>query len=292
MGVIMCSKVCNGGREGIPSHQFTETWHSSEGEIDDEEVVESFSFSKSKSLPGDLDKKLNKMVSTPRAKTERMSRVSGYSLTERLKERSRSSVVSREGEACAKKYSKMVRDDTLKHINHSLNVADSIVQKTANINDELGRQERVLRTVEADMSDIEFDTDVTSHTLKGMTSLKAKIASKISRKKPKRKSKEKKINIDLFNGQPGLLAFSRMVNNCESDSLTGTESSGYDPDEQIKAGLGQLNKTLDIIKSQQFDTAWALDRQEGRFSVLEDKMDTSREKITCQSQLMKKIMSK
>jgi hypothetical protein len=190
----------------------------------------------------------------------------------------------------------MVRGDTLKHINYILNVADSIIQKTAHINDELGSQERVLCTVEDDMSAIEYDTDVTSHTLKGMTSLKAKIACKISRKKPKRKLKDSgKINTALLNGQSGLAAFSSMVK-CELlDSPTASESSEssvYSPAEQIKAGLRQLNNTLDVIKTQQLDTAWALDRQEGRFSLLKDKLDTNRAKINRQSQLMKKIVSK
>jgi len=286
----MCSQVDNRQGTNIFSSQFIEHWHASEEE-DEEEAVSYPKVRKTKSVPPNVNGDSVKIPPMARANTERVSRISGYSLAERMKDlqRRRSSVVSREGELLAKQYSNMVRNDTLKHLNNTVRVADSIVQKGANINDELGRQERFLCTVDNDMSTIDYDTDLTARTLKGMTSLRGKISSTISKRKSKRKLN--KLNFDLMAGE-GLCALSRISTTESLYSPTVTESSVYTPEQQIKTGLGQLNNALDVIKVQQLDTAWALQRQEGFLSVFEGKLDTTHEKINHQNSLMKNIMNK
>jgi len=274
------------------SSQFKEQWHPSEGE-DEEDNVETVSYTryrKSVSMPLDLNKDPMEKAILRRAQTERTSRVKGYSLTERLKERRYSSLVSGEGELLAQKYSNVVRNETLEQINKTVCVADSIVQKGANINKELGRQERVLYKIDNDMSTIEYDTDLTSNTLKGMTSMRGKMVSKLSRKKPKREAKVvNEINLDSLNGQSGLCGISRMAS---GKSMTATETFGNTQDDQIKAGFGKLHNALDLIKVQQLETAWTLERHEERFGMFDNNLNTTQEKIRRQSVQMNKIMDK
>jgi len=287
----MCSQADNSQGNNMFSSQFIEHWHASEEE-DEEEAVSYPRVRKTKSVPPNVNGDSIKKPPMARAKTERVSRISGYSLTERMKDlqRRRSCVVSREGELLAKQYSKVVRNDTLKHVNNAVRFADSIVQKGANINDELSRQERFLCKVDNEMSTIDYDTDLTARALKGMTSLTGKISSTISKRKSKRKLN--KLNFDLMAGESGLCALSR-INTTESlYSPTVTESSVCTPEQQIKTGLGQLNNALDVIKVQQLDTAWALQRHEGLLGGFEGKLDTTHEKINHQNTLMKKIMNK
>jgi len=288
----MCSQVCTRTGSNVHSHQFTQCWYSSEEEDNEVEVASFSGVKKRRSLPKDFYRDSMKTSPTPtaRAKTERNSRVKGYSLAERMKERQRSSVVSREGEFLAQQYSKMMAADTLEHINHTVCVAGAIVNKGAHINEELSRQERVLGKAGDNMSIIEYDTELTAHSLKGMTSLRSKIASKISGQKPKKKVKDlSEMNFDMLIGQPGLCAFSRT--GTYNSSIT-TKSSGLTQQDQIKAGFEKLHDALDVIKVQQLDTAWTLERQKGRFSGFEEKIGTTHEKINRQSILMNKIMSK
>merc|ERR1719285_423301 len=101
-----------------------------------------------------------------------------------MKEWHRSSVVDRKAESAAKKYQDLVRNDTVKHLRNSVRVASSIACKGADIQEELRRQEHVLRKVDTDISYAEYETDQTTETLKGMKSLRSKFTSAIRKKKP------------------------------------------------------------------------------------------------------------
>jgi len=289
----MCSQETNGKGSNTSSFHFTERWYVSEEEEDDKEEFFRVKSLTVNSLPDNFHRDSVKTYPGERAKTERMSRVKGYSLEEKMKQRHRSSSVSREGEEWAKQYSKKVTDNTLEHIHDTVVVANSIVLKSASINEELGRQERVLSNAEKDISAAEYDTDVTSRTLKGMSSLGGKIANTLSTRKPKKKIKvSSEINFALINGELGLCAYSRMGSTESYYSNTGTESSVHTAEHQIKAGIGQLHNALDVIKIHQLETAWALERQEGRFSVFEDKMDTTNKRLYNQNKMINKITSK
>jgi len=293
MGLSMCSQQDGRTkRSNISSYQFIDQWYAPE-EVDEEERSVSFAkIGKSMSMPKDFNRDSRKSFLVERAASDRASRVRGYSLEERMQNRNRSSAVNREGERSAQQYAKIVTDDTLKHIRHSVRLARSIVQKGEDINEELARQERVLCSAENDMSTVEYDTDITSQTLKGMTSLRGKIATTIKRKKPKRKKIPlSEVNVDIMNGQFGLCASSRMVSR-ESSLPKITESLGHTPQQEIRSGIKHLHNALDDITVQQLDTAWALQRQEGRLSIFEGNLDRTHGNINQQRQMINKIMGK
>jgi len=283
----MCSQASNGIPRNVLSSQLSEDYNFSEEEFE-KEVVSFANGRRTMSLPRDFNGKSIRISPLKRTKTDRISRLSGSSLKERMREHRRSSVVSQEGELWAQQYSKMITDDTLEHINHTLNVADAIIQKSGHINEELGCHEHMLCTAENDMSAVEHDTELTSKILKEMSSLPGKIVSKMSRKKPKQKRKVLgKINIDSLNGHSGLLAFGGMAS-CESLHIrAASESSKSHPEEQIKTALGRLGNALDVIKAQQLDTAWALERQQGHLNLFGDKLDKTTEEISRQNTLMR-----
>jgi len=169
-------------------------------------------------------------------------------------------------------------------------MASSIVEKGIDINQELARQERVMFKTENDLSMAEYETDQATETLRGMSSLKGKLSSILRKKEPKMKVNPfSNINMDLMNGEPGLCAFSRMSN---FQSMSSSKVKTDTPENQLKRGMGTLHQALDMMAVQQMDTAWALERQEGRLSIFENQMTTTHQKINHQSQMINKIMGK
>jgi len=292
MGLAMCSKASYRITSNSSRFDYTAEWHIPDSDAEDaEEYIELPKMSKSKSMPppADLVKASEKTPCMGRAKTERVSRITGYSLEDRMKNRHRSLVVERSGEKQAEQYGKMVVDDTLLHLHHTIRLAGSITEKGIDINEELYRQENVLCNADHDIAMAEYETDQTSDTLRRMT-LKGTLTSVIKRKKSKMKPNAFKNHVDLLNGEPGLNAFSRML---YSKSLTtGRESSEDNQQHQIKKGVGHLHEALDIITAQQLDTAWSLQRQGGRLSVFEEKIGGTHGKINRQSKRISRIMSK
>jgi len=290
----MCSQACNRIASDTSRFQCTSTWHIPDPDTDNEEesIIDlpiNRKRNKSMSILADSRETSEKTSWMGRGNTERVSRVRGYSLEESMKNWHRSSVIDREGEKHAEQYAKMVVDDTLKHLNHTVRVAGSIIEKGTDINNELIRQANVLCKSEHDLSIAEYETDQTTETLRGMT-LKGKLASMIKRRKPKMKPNVfKTINVDLLNEGPRLNAFSRMY--C-SKLATKSDLSEGRQQRQIETGVGQLHEALDVITAQQLDTAWSLQRQEARLSVFENKLDETRGKINHQNEMINKINSK
>eukprot|EP00495_Collosphaeridae_sp_1-RS-2012_P000662 TRINITY_DN10613_c0_g1_i1.p2 TRINITY_DN10613_c0_g1~~TRINITY_DN10613_c0_g1_i1.p2 ORF type:complete len:108 (+),score=25.43 TRINITY_DN10613_c0_g1_i1:226-549(+) len=97
-----------------------------------------------------------------------------------------------------------------------------------------------------------------------MKSLKGKLASVIWKKEPKLRISEfrketstfSNVNLNLLGDDVGLCAFSKMQNSGVSIS----EVKGDVQQVKIKAGIGELLKTLDAMTVQQVETAWALGR--------------------------------
>merc|ERR1719419_246722 len=87
---------------------------------------------------------LEKATQFNRSKTEEVLRLRGHLLLERMKDRRRSSVMNGEAELQAKRWCKMVTDDTLKHLSHSVHIAKKIVEKGVAINNELARHDSLL----------------------------------------------------------------------------------------------------------------------------------------------------
>jgi len=212
-----------------------------------------------------------------------------------MKDSHLTSVSDTEGELQAEQYSKVVMDDSLKHLREAIHTASFMIDKGTAINDELERQKHVLSNAENDIAIAEYDTDQLTETLKGMKSLKGKFARIIWKKEPKLRLDEfstetrsfSNVNLDLLEEEVGLCAFSKMhLFKDISKDTEGTQQT------EIKAAIGQLHKTLDAITLQQIDTASALDQQDGRLSVFENRLSTTQNKINCQTQTITSIIRK
>jgi len=252
-------------------------WTTSEEQEDTDDDNEYFNLGrmgKCMSVPNLTD--LEKSTQLNSAKTEEVLRPRGYSLQERTKDRRLSSVVNGEAELQAERWCKMITDDTLKHLSHTVRIAGTIVEKGVGINNELARQDSILSKK---MTHI----DQVNQTLNGMRSLRSKLKSALWKKEPKPNMKEfdsktsffSTVNLDLF-GNTGSCP------NSELECCSSTILEGRSEDMQqnrIKDGMGQLHKALDIIEKQQMDVAWALDTQEGRLSMFEKRMVTTNRKL-------------
>lgn len=290
MGASMCTHEGNRTRNNFLRYQFTEVWHASEEDSNDEKCPNFARAGKMKSLPKDFGRTLVRSPPIERAKSETL-RKSGYSLEAKMKQYHRSSSVDREGEKQAEQYSKMVADDTLNHLQHTVRIASSIVQKGADINEELDRQQHVLCKSHNTMSIADYETEETAKTLKGMSTLRNKFAINVKRKKLKEKPKAfSEFDIELLEGKTGLCAISRMCNNKSSPPLEDSPKCAQQ--RQIQAGMGHLHKALDEITVQQLDAAWTLQRQNERLAELEEKMTTTHKKVNRQSRIMTKIILK
>lgn len=206
--------MCSQNRVALsPTAQsrITEQFNFSDEETDEEESGDSVKLFRCRSAPAaDAIRDQGKTTMLEKSKTERaVKRGGGFSLEDRMKEWHRSSVVDRKAESAAKKYQEMVSNDTLKHLRNSVLVAGSIAGKGADINEELRRQERVLRKADTDISHAEYETDQTTETLKGMKSLRSKLTSSIRKKKPKLKVQTFN-DFDLLDGEIGLSSMSSM----------------------------------------------------------------------------------
>merc|ERR1719419_661287 len=144
------------------------------------------------SLPDMVD--LEKETPLDRTKTERVLRSRAFSFQTKMIDWHQSSVMNREAELQAKRWCKMVTDDTLKHISHSVHIAEKIVEKGVAINNELARHDSLLSKAEADISISKYETEEVAETLKGMRSLRSKLKNVIWKKEPK-------LKIEKFNGK-------------------------------------------------------------------------------------------
>jgi len=287
MGLSMCSEASSATKGDIKMRQ---TWGLNfSGTETDEEESEEFVRERCRSLPNDASgAKTNTTLC--KSKSERMTTLSrGYSLENRMKEWHRSSVINMKAERAAKKYTDMVKDDTLKHLRDSINVATSVVGKGADINEELRRQEHVLSNANIDVTFTESETNKTAQKLRGMRSLNGNLMSATRKKKPKYRSQIYN-DIHLLNGELGLCSLSKRWSGVSKPQYRGSLKDTKE--RQIKAGLGDLHEALDAITTQQFDVAWTLDRQKNHLPVFQKKLDSTHTKIKSQKQVMNCIMSK
>jgi len=292
MGVSMCSQVCNRTVGNLYDIERTEAWWSPDEESADDEsgYLKSPMATRSITMPPELRRVLREASAMKRAKSGQLLKSSPCSLQDRMGDRRRSSVVDREMEHNARRYSEIVKEDSLKHLRHTIRIAGSIAEKGRDMNKELARQENVMGRAETGVAITEYETDQVSETLKAMSSLKRKFASATRKKRPKQKVISPRLDFDLFNREVGLVAFSRM-SNCKS-SIPSKSSKEDAQQTKLNEGFGHLHEALDVITIQQMDAAWALDRHEERLSVFEDQMTTTHRKINSQSRMINKIMGK
>jgi len=273
--------------------QITEEWCTPDEESVDAEDQYSNSLmvkQKSISMPPELRRILGEVPPRKQRKSEPIPKSGWYSLQAQRRNRRRSSVVDPKTEDTARRYSKTVTEDSLKHLRRTIRIAGSIAEKGSDINKELVRQDRVILTAEIDTSIAEYEIDRAAEVLMGMSSIRRKFATVVKKKKPTLKVRPyRNINMDLINGEVSLSAFSRM-SNCKS-SIPSKHATDDTDQKQLKEGIGHLNQALDVISLQQMDAAWALDRHEERLSVFEDQISTINRKINSQTQISQ-IMGK
>lgn len=256
-------------------------WQSSEEETDEEDCM-NFVRCRSRSLPDD--------VSTRPWKTKNfdgaLRRNRGYSLQDRMKQRHRSPVVNLKAERAAKQYTNKLKDDSVKHLRHTVRIVDSIGGKKADMNEELRRQERVLRNADYDISYAEYETDLITQRLKNMRSLRSKLASTIPKRKPKLNLQPFN-DFDLLDGETRFWSMSRTCPTKSRPIMGGTPKAA-----QIKSAIGELHAALDVVKVQQMDTSRVLKRQVGHLATFEDKLDCTNTKINTQSKVVNSMIPK
>jgi len=280
----MCSQGDSNERKNFHDFQYTKEWLTSDETWDTDDDNQYFSSGTSISSP-----KLR------RAKSKQLNTSRVYSMEEKIK-----ASLTLEGELQAERYSIMVADDTLEHLRGTIRSASSMVDKGTAINDELARQERILSKAENNIAIANYETDQTIETLKGMKSLRGKLARVMWKKKPEQRINDymkgtrtyNDLNLDLLDEDVGLCALSKM-NSSKVSNLSKDISGDMEVTQQIQieAGIGQLHKALDTITIQQMNTASALDQQE-RLSVFENQISTTNQKINRQTKLIGTIIGK
>jgi len=296
MGVSMCS-ISIRERGDIDEFQYDVHWDTTEEQEDTDDDSEYFNFGKIGRCMSSPNIVEGKETPIDRTKTARVLRSRGFSFQKKRIDWHQSSVVNREAELHAKRWCKLVTEDTLKHISHSVHIAGSIVEKGVAINKELARHDTLLSKAETDISLSKYETEQVAETPKGMRSLRSKLQNVIWKKEPKLKMEEfdsktgpfNKVNLDLFEENVGSCSPSKIE--CKSPSLS-TDISDDMQQIQIKASMGQLHKALDIIAVQQMDVALALDTQEERLTMFENQVATTNEKINRQTRMIKRIMGR
>lgn len=280
----MCSQACS-RKPYINQCQLNVEWHTPDEEDTDDES-ENFLTSQRISMPADLRRVLQE---TPTTKRVRTSRISGYSLQDKTKGWHRSSIYNRDGEENAVRYSRMVTEDSLKHLHDTIRIAGAIAEKGNDINEELARQDRGISRSEEDILWVEYETAQTAKVLKGMGSLRGKLSNVLGRKGPKLNViPSGNMDMDLMSGVAGFRSPSQL-SNCKSAIL----SQGVTEDmhqKQINKGIANLHQVLDNITVQQMDAAWMLNQNEERLSVYEGQLSKTHQKINCQSEIIKKLM--
>jgi len=273
--------ICSGKSSGEPCKrnyfQRGNESHTSGEEEDTGHDNDSFSLLKYMSFPS--FRNLEKVSLKKRAIPEKV-RSRGYSLQDKMKDWHESPEVNTAAELQAERYTKIVEDDTMKHLSDTIRTADSIVLKSCDIRNELGRQRHVLSQAESDTSIVENDIHRTSGTLRVMSSMICK---------PRNVITKKDVNLKSDNKCEGLSTFDRTkykssgLSKGTSDELQQT---------QISAGMGKLDTLMDTIISYQSDIASDLSSQEGRLTRFENRLATVDENINSHCHTIRKIMDK
>jgi len=205
------------------------------------------------------------------------------SLKQRIEERKRNTVTGISfirGECEAMQYCDGLEKDTWMELKDTCQIAETIVQKGADIKEELARHDRVIHEANRDMHSTEQDINETSWRLKGMMSLSGKIGNLIWNRKPKAQA------FSDFHESRGFRTSSTSLS-----PFSPYRSPKRTTQQQIKAGVVQLNMTLDKVRSQQLDIADELQHQEEQIKEFELNIGRIDGKILRQNDLMNSIKS-
>jgi len=183
------------------------------------------------------------------------------------------------GEREAKLYAEMVERDTLTHMGNTLRIAEMIVQKSDDITEELVRQGDVINQANSDMHDTEQEVNQTNHTLKGMKSIRGKVANTLWHKKPK---------VDVYKGFQHNKGTSLRKRRCVSAPvpMEYDMSSEETNQQQITGGLKKLNQVFDTIKVRSLDISDEINRQDKQLGEFSNNMSRTQDKIKVQTRAM------
>jgi len=287
----LCSQASNSERRNVYQN-FPRTLDLLDSEEQEDTENDSDYFipcRKSKSMDMIEKSKLGKPGSVKKAESVPVMRSRGYSYGVNTKDWHRSSVVNREAELQAKRYSEIIKQDTLKTLSNTISTASFTVEKCAALNNELSRQDPVLSKADTDIAITEYQTDQLTQTLRGRSSLRSKLKGVTGKKEPKLGTKTSNCdanpcrngNLDSMGEDLGLCALSKIDYNLSSLDRHQI---------QFNAGVAQLHKALDIMKLQQMDAALALDRNVVPLNSFGERLIATKDKINCQSDMIKKIM--
>jgi len=284
MGVSLCSRKRTVGN--IYHIRMSEDWSipDEESTHDEKEYYNSLNVNgmRRRTMPADLRTVLGEVSAINLARKGQLPKSSGCSLQDRMRHRRRLLAVDRKMKDNPKLCSEIVTEDSLKRLRHTIRLAGSIAEKGSDINKELARQERVMFRAASNIAIAEYETDLATEALNGMSPFRGKLATVLWKKKPKLKvNTSKNIDVDLINREVGLFSFSRMTNCNLSIPSKGAKQDRQQ--KEIKVGLGHLDHALDVITIQQTDTEFALNRHEELLSLCEDQITTTNQKVKSQS---------
>jgi len=207
------------------------------------------------------------------------------SLAEKIQQYKCRSVGAIRGEQHARSYCDALENNTLEELDRTFQMATSIVQKGADIDEELKRQDKL---IEQASEDIHASGEIVSETnwrLRGMESWGGKAANLIWRKKPRTPNVYPEY-LSTYSG----LQIVRNVPGSQGSSRTSSPRSTNSKQSQIKEKVNQISSTLDLIESQQVSFGDILHHQEEGLSTFESHMERFDDKLQKQTVLVRKIV--
>jgi len=201
------------------------------------------------------------------------------SLTERIRERQQRGYKFIENEEEADSYMDALQNSSMSQLTDTLHIVDSMITKGSHTCQELKRQGEVLHHVNHDIHETEKDIDDTSHRLKGMKSLRGKLANLVWRK-PKNHDHSDSEDEQVTN------TFRRSMT---APMILPSYSSGQDKQEFISEGVKQLNTAMCILEEQQLSIKEEFEAQEKYMNKLDHNMDNVEKSLLNQTNLMRSL---
>jgi len=274
MGISLCS--CSDDPPKLEVEKYEDVSESSPIIEEEEEDYSEGFLTRAQTMPARSSYKLHK----PRVSVNKSKTLDGRaSLKKRIEHRRSNPKPFITGEREAKLYAEAVEKDTLKHVGNTLRIAESIVQKSDDITEELVRQGDVISTVNSDIHDTEQVVNQTNFTLKGMKSIRGKVGNILFRKKPE---------VQAYQGFQDNRGSNIRNRRCVSlpVQMQNDMTPGGTNQQQIKGGLKQLNLVMDTIKTRQMDITDEIKRQDRQLGEFSNNMGRTQDKIKIQTDLM------
>jgi len=219
-------------------------------------------------------KKLSK-VTTPAGLPLKNS-ASEPSLKDRVRERQRRGYKFIENEEQAVSYMGALENSSMRELTETFTVVDSMITKGNDTCQELKRQGEVLRQANSDMHETEKDIADTSHRLKGMKSVRGKLANLVW-------SKPKHHGRSVSEGEQVTNTFKRSMT---APMILSGYSDSQTKQEWMTEGLKKLGCAMSILEEQQLSMKDEFETQEKYMNKLNHDMDNVEKSLLHQTNLM------